>query len=102
MADGLTESIDHYRRVIAGLEVAQSEGRDYESVYEGDPANLPEGMPTSFMVPWERIPVVLPALRTNLEFLENLLEGLEQMAKRRGSRVRWRDVREELDSDCGT
>lgn len=102
MAEGLIESIEHYRRVIAGLEEADLDGRDYESVYEGDPADLPEGMPTSFMVPWQKIPVVLPALRENLAFLEDLLTGLSQMAEGRGSRVRWRDVRGELDSGPGT
>lgn len=99
MAEGLIESIEHYRRVITGLEEADLDGRDYESVYEGDPADLPEGMPTSFMVPWRKIPTVLPALRENLAFLESLLEGLQDMAA--GHIVPW-EPRGELDSGPGT
>jgi hypothetical protein len=98
----IVDSIEHYKRVIRELEQARTEGNDYEAVYEGDPAELPEDMPASFMVPWEKIPVVLPALRENLMFQQQLLEGLMGMAKGHARRTLWREIRPELDVNPDT
>ena len=90
------DGLERTQRTIAALEDALAQGADLEMEWDGC-GHLPENMPSSYVVPLERIPHVLPILRRQLEqqeaFYRDLAIGLEQ--KRRSERI---PGRKELDT----
>lgn len=85
------DGLEKLRDVIAALEEAVQQRRDLEMIWDGE-GEPPQGMPTSYIVPLEKIPGILPVLCKQLEqqeaFYRNLATGLEQLRQGEGHSVR--------------
>lgn len=81
----VAEIVAEWTEAVAGMERALDNGDDFVSVFKGPPQELPEGVLASFTIPHRKLAEIIPVAREKLAFWENLLEGLNQVA--RGERV---------------